>query len=1149
MGISSADLAKLRGNNQTSRFVVNVIPNLTVATALINQTTFTAAFGQITVDNTSAGWTNIKVGQMVWVGTTAGAHDVLVATVRKTPTSTILYIDGQSPGNAGVAINIIEPIADNQFVTILSYMPPWAQLSRIFNRTFYKKYDVAYDGSGSNPLPIANAGAWQQGDVDSTGYATFTLSSTAKAWGSKTITAYAWTLPTGVSLVSGSLSSSSCTVYAQAGFYEVKLTVTDSGSATHTAYTYLWANGTEYPSFDEQFPCTIENDDHGLKGRTVTLRVHDTVSELNVIPGGCFFIKEIPTFEGSSLSSGVFVDSYVGYIDEENPQGNFEGTSVAFSLKSPYQLFYMIPCVNQAIFETASPVDWTQIALGYGRVDVAIWYILNHHAPNVFQTLVFNPSDDTLRKKQYGLNGSRVNEFLEQIISLIAGNVGSASEGTLYTRRNPIMEDNAFRTAMDARISEADALSDGDITGQLEFNRTYRVKVGQFAAYAFTYSGGDPVALGSIAPGVIQSPGVGKEETQALIVGSQAELNRMTGHLYANANREVESFTVTLNRNFDVFDPAKHYTSWVYYDFSAEVDPRGIGLSGRGTVTSVTRSYEVTDSGDVIKTIRWTIRPESYGQPGQVVPILTGSAGDNEDQFEASEPEKYQKATRKAAFAWNDNGYLARTLSWDGTFVNWEDISADITGAVNDVVIDYFSEYVLTVGASGGLGAWAVSTDTVSLYVWYCADLLDDFPFLELQSSYTMADSSVATSARVVCSKTVDGLVGVAWKDLAGVVVARSNDAGATWDAGVTVGSAIVDSVANYDLGFALDGSVYSVSAPTGLTAYFVYRATGVAGGFTQIGNQPSPHGVPNPMLVPDGAGLLYVSGVGAGAAADYDVTFDPGGYANYTNGGTSIAPEGNPGNAAKEADSYVSFSLGTPRTSQLSVTVTFLSATVVKVEFDWKYATTNFDSLAPTVINPFTFASEGQPTSSGWNTYSVTGSVAASSIIAWFTITGNQNVVSPTTSDMNLWIDNIKIYLSGGGGGGDSILYKVSSYTDTPLWTVVTPAGTYVPRNPYGLAVNPVTVAKLYTFVNNDASAGYREYSSTNTASAWSQVGSSGISYRGSFHTGSKLVLWGNGVMGESTNSGLTVTSKLGNWASVISGGVGTIRGVLPTL
>jgi hypothetical protein len=104
------------------------------------------------------------------------------------------------------------------------------------------------------------------------------------------------------------------------------------------------------------------------------------------------------------------------------------------------------------------------------------------------------------------------------------------------------------------------------------------------------------------------------------------------------------------------------------------------------------------------------------------------------------------------------------------------------------------------------------------------------------------------------------------------------------------------------------------------------------------------------------------------------------------------------------------------------------------------------------------------------------------------------------------------------------------------------------VPRNAYGLVVNPVSVARLVTFVNNDANAGYREYSSTTTASAWSQVGSSGISYYGGLHTGSKLILWGNGVMGESLDNGATVTSKLGNWTGGI-GTVGVIRGVLPTL
>lgn len=1159
MGISSADLAKLRGNNQTTRFVVNAFPTETVATALINQTTFAASFGEITVDNTS-GWADIKVGQMVLVGTTSGGSDVMVATVRKTPTSTILYVDGQSPGNAGVARNIIEPIADNQYVTILSYMPPWAQLSRIFNRTFYKQYDVAYDSSGSNPNPIANPGVWQQADCSTTtGYASFTLSSTAFAHGSKTISTYAWVLPTGVSLVSGSLSSSSCTVQALPGFHEIKLTVTDSGSATHTAYTYLWANHpTEYPSLDQQYPCIIEDDTQDLKGRTMTLRVHGMEYVSNVIPGGAFFIKQVPTFEGSSLSSGVFVDSFVGYIDSENPQGNFEGRSTAFTLKSPALLFDVIPCVNQACFETASPANWTQIGLSYGRIDTAVWYILHHHVPNVFRTGGYNPSNDTLRKKQYGLNGSRVSEFVDQIVSLIGANCGSASDGTLYTRRNPCLEDNSFRTAMDARIPSDEPITEADILGEIEFNLNYRQRVGQFSAYAFVYGGSDPTAVGSIAPGVMQSPGVGKEEMQALIVTGQTELNQKSGHLYAAANAEIESFTVTMSRNFDVVDPAKHYNSWVYYDFSAQVDPRGVGFSGRGTVMSVTRTYDETDAGDVLPVIRWTIRPETYGQPGQTVPILRGEAGDNEDEFEASQPEKYVQATRQAAFAWNDGGYLARSFNWDDASVTWEDISYEMDGAVNDVVLDYFSERVRTAWASGGLGAWAVTTLDSTLYVYYCADILDDYPVWELQTTYLMADATVVTAARVVSSKTTEGLVGIAWKDLESVYVGRSDDSGATWDAGTQVGVTITDTVEDYELGFALDGDVFTVSAPSAADEYYVYKATGVAGSFAVIGNQPSAHGIPNPMLMPDENGILYVSGVGAGAAPDYDVTFDAGGYANYfitsASGGwdtTGEAAGGNPGDAAKGTLATFVGGAGIPRTIDLTVQITFPSAvTVTAISMDWKYSTSNYTSVSAAAYNPFTFAQDTVSTgaSGGWGTYTATGSTYfPTDMSVSLTVTGTQDTGTPRP--ITIWIDNIQINVSGGGGGGgDSILYKVSSYASAPAWTDVTPTGTYVPRNAYGLAVNPVSVARLVTFVNNDASAGYREYSSTTTASAWSQVGSSGINYYGGFHTGAKLILWGNGVMGESTDSGATITSKIGNWAGGVAA-VGVIRGVLPTL
>jgi hypothetical protein len=73
-----------------------------VATAQINQSSFTYPIVQLTVDNTSADWlTEAQVGRMFMIGTAPGLHDVTVGVIRKTTGSTTLYIDPKSvsPGS------------------------------------------------------------------------------------------------------------------------------------------------------------------------------------------------------------------------------------------------------------------------------------------------------------------------------------------------------------------------------------------------------------------------------------------------------------------------------------------------------------------------------------------------------------------------------------------------------------------------------------------------------------------------------------------------------------------------------------------------------------------------------------------------------------------------------------------------------------------------------------------------------------------------------------------------------------------------------------------------------------------------------------------------------------------------------------------
>jgi len=1180
MPISPTDLGKLRGTSQLARPIVNVIPPRTVATAQINQDEFSAALGELTVDNTSADWTDIEVGQMVWIGRTAGAYDVLVATVRKSPTSTKLYIDGISPGASGTARRINYALREDQYITVVDFYPIWSQLSRIYRRTFYKQFDIAYDGSGSNPNPVANLGAWQRIDADlDTGTGTFTLdASNSVAWGSKTISTYLWVLPTGVSLVSGSLTDSSITVSASPGWYHVSCTVTDSSAATHTGWTVLCCNGTGFSPLSDTYACLVENDHQDLKGREMTLRVYGDVPDTVFFPGSAVLYDEEQLFNGTTVSDGVVVETFVGYMVNEPVSGSYKGKSLSVTLRSPYLLLNDVPMVSQAITEKSSPSRWDHIGTGYGTPDVVLWYVLHHHCPNILKWFDFHPLPEASppRKKRWGLNGSNIQEYCNQVSEAVGGNIGSASDGSLFFFRDPTLEDINFRTAMDSRLT----YDENDILGELVYGLDYRLKTGQFTAYAFAYTGGNPVPLGSIAPGIIQSQGIGREEIQSFIVADQAELNTKSAQLFQRANSDIPQLSWVANRNFDVADPARHYNTWFYFDFDSSINPRGVDVEGRGVIESVDRSWSETDKGGLVKQVNHGLRPETYNEtPGQTIPIQRGTGNLYDPDYETNPPEDYNPLIRFMGFgaAFNDEGKLARTFNLlDPNGANWQDITpAAMTGKVNELCLDWWSELPQSGWKEGAMGGYMVSTSSTTLSIWYIDDLLANEVTWTLLDTYTMNDDNVEYTARVQVSKSEADFVAIAWHDYTGTYVGRSTDSGITWGTAVQVGDTVEDfGNENVELGFAIDGTNQLISGPDSDMEYGLYLATTTGGAFSEVTSTPRT-GVPSAMIQVNSTGDVYF-------VSDYKsllVTFDPGGYTDYdfpfsfsgqvnevrTDG------QGNPDNYAilKEnttitgVQTYVAWRIkGFPS-----------GAYIHWVSFDLKFNT--FDPPASECVgaNPGTNCNwiSGAPsqfrvsltgfdlTTCGSTDIDIHGefpeyiynSNTYYRMADWTRITKLVNCyLSTTAMRYEMW--NSQVYLGNGPPmyidnffvkySSPGKLYHVADYASSPAWTDITPSVDNRPTGPFGLAVDLAVETTLDCMGTDDVPI-TNWYQSVNEGTAWTDQGST--SYRGAKRAGNNIILFGDGTIAFSDDGGLTTVETLGDWATTI-GTVGLIRGVV---
>ncbi len=721
MAISAGDLANMRAGQQSVIPHLNVVPPVVIGTGRINQSTFSYPLGELTLDtlNFNGGITlsTVPVGSMVYIGTSPGARDVAITTVRANGSATKLYITGMARGDPGVAARKPIALADNQYVTIYAFKPLWAQLSRIAGGAFYKAFDVAYTDEGSNPSPVANVGKWRRVALSGASVSVDFSATNSFAWGSKTISSYQWSfrnssyaLNTGGSFVGASTNSTATIDFDTAGFYIVYCQVTDSGGKTHTAETYVWVvDGVNEVDLAGWRLDEWTSDRQGSRAR---LTMYGDVAENVVFPGAAFLYSETSVFNGTTVGDGAVIDTFVGYIDEERGIRNVGYGKVEFDLLGPAGVLDKIAMAPQYIIEDASPADWTEVSSDLSNHSGVAWYILQHHAPNFLKThdifRLVDPSsgslDTSYRGRVWALTGSSVWAQLQELGGDQV-NIGCVSHGALYIRHKPWLMDTTDRDALDIVMT----WGAGDIREELEYPWSFRLETGLVDVYAFSWDGTTRQPYWGRAPGDYQAQGKSKRQYNGLIVPAAtaiADLKRISGDLLAYANNPQRRVLIKAMRNFDTAEPA--LMVWHKLDIGASYDPRGNGFSNvRVVPDQVTRMWEQSQGGTWLKRVEIVFEAETDGQDGIAKAVETAREG---QWFPSGEwpdlvgigvetydpPREITEGTTVPTeiYAWHAEGpRVARATTADdwGSSPNWEDISTGLSGSCRWATADPFN--------------------------------------------------------------------------------------------------------------------------------------------------------------------------------------------------------------------------------------------------------------------------------------------------------------------------------------------------------------------------------------------------------------------------------------------------------------------------
>lgn len=861
MAISSGNLTLLRNSGiHVTRPVYNFWPAQTVVTGTISNTPLEYPIGQVSVSWASGAWANIKVGQLFIIKQVN--ETVTYGVVRKTPTSSILYIDGKSRGDGGRAVSQEVAVTSGQTVTVYTFRPLWALLSRIKDGTFLKRFDIPYDGSGSNPPPVVNLGSWQQVWADDTtglGTVSFTNANNYY-WLSKTPSTYSWSVPGTATYLSGNSSSSAITITLPQGFHIIECTVVDSGSASMTAIRPVWVNGPDFLPLSDDYLVIPSGDSQDRKSRNQSMTVFGDFDEATFLPGGAIHYHEEPYFDGQQLSdSSILIDNFVGFASEETPVHEPVNGKKAttFQLDGPWLWMEKIPMVSQAIVEVSSPGDWTDVAPTLGTPDFIAWYILYHHS--TYLTMFdYYPLDETVdvRKLNWGVNGSVMSDYLNFVSSVIGGNIGCASDGSLYLRRDPnLEEEDEYRgdldTVMTITVDETTGLM--DVVEPIEIPRQFFNQVGQLRVFALVFNGSETTAYASIAPGYTQMQASGSQDEDSFIIkpdsglnpgdpgyylGGQDKVNAVCGHVLARANNPYSEISLAMNRNMDVGDPAKML--WYELDIPSNWSPRGIAISDRVLLNSIERSWEEAEGNAYVKRVTFNVGRQTFGQPGETFLLDKGGGSLYAPRTPPSLLEdSFFESQLGFLIGIDDNGRIGRTTNG----VNWMDIQGAMTGRCNDITFDLYCDFVTSGFTEGALSAWVVTANEEiadsSVYnqieVWYAGNILTNNVTWTLQET-VIASADVDRTLRIKYCPDLQDYLAVVSNDGNGLYVMRSTDAGQTWSNG-GYGTTVVDnSIGSENLPIGMDFkdtslivSAYSGGDSAWLLAYFADESSGLS--------------------------------------------------------------------------------------------------------------------------------------------------------------------------------------------------------------------------------------------------------------------------------------------------------------------------------
>ncbi len=592
---TSPELVLYRTPGKRSKIRAAIFQPTTIFTARINQVfaTFDGIL-ELTYDGSVGSTSDIRDDMTLFVGSSAGAHDVGICRVRSID-GTKIYIGETSDVEW----------ADNQYLTIVDDFGLWARHVLIDDDgVAFMDGGIAYSDQHADfdPTPIMGSNRVVK-LVEGSAAVEFDLSSSYTVDGTA-ITAYLTGAPTGS--VSGGTTATPTVTVTTAGWHRVYSNVTADNGKNYSGvrYIYAWDDDNQPPGVQ------IDNQPHtdtetGGWEFSITLTENcdlDTIRDHALV---ILFSEDYYGDTQADIGPVVGAENIIcqGWIGGESINWNPEQGYAQFTVYGAHYWLAQIPSFPDGVeFVTGTPAAWTEMQ--NLTVRVGLWHFLHWRTTATRIMDVFLTQDIKLTQEVSSLASTLWEQVREMSFLQIYARAGVNAWGQLHIQTHPQLVAEASRGFYPTVLT----ITKKDWRGEIEFERITKPEV---AVVSLSGVAVNAAGMGSsyfaLSPGHAY-PHFGAIDIQDhLLVSGQSDANQKAGLYRGWRNNELPEITITLDADIRLIDcfPIQQCAITI----NAEDTPRGIAYSGNLFPTAISLEID-PDSGYIHRIV--TFEAETF---------------------------------------------------------------------------------------------------------------------------------------------------------------------------------------------------------------------------------------------------------------------------------------------------------------------------------------------------------------------------------------------------------------------------------------------------------------------------------------------------------------------------------------------------------